>query len=506
MTDGSPKRRVPPKITLVALLAIWLIALTATHFGEDSPYSYGWAIFDNYTHLMYGVPTNPDARFLIDFTYFFYEGAQVNWAQAQNLKLPLHSFSVSMAGAFTHSYLASNLIVNVVFAVLVALAAVTLALRWGTRPAATLVALLSFFSLPLYVEYLGQPMQYIVGPAVSFIVVMSIVAFEPEDARNPWIAGLATSILTLNYDPYVFLAALVTWFLFVSRFPRWRDYLFFAIAAGTPYVAWSRYLDFISDGQMTRHLHNTFIAPVLKAWVDFITFPTENVLLPFIASHVGVHVAFHQIIAMIYWPLLFAALALVVWLRPRIGTEKRFVLPALFPVFLFLEQIVAAGWDWELNPRRAIPVVLAFGFAYVYAVDRMWHSRTWRVTFVALMLLSMVLATADTLFRNPAMAFTRTGQAMKLSPQEAIPVGYRRLGDRFTMRKYVPNSETILWRDMGRARKVPRERLGIFAATQALCLYLLLGMLWLAARAKILPRWSPLAAAGVWVASLVRFL
>jgi hypothetical protein len=505
MTDAPKKRRVPPKATLFALLALWLIALTATHFGETSPYSYGWAIFDNYTHVMFGVPTNPDARFLVDFTYFFYEGAAVNWAQAQNLKLPLHSFSVSIVAAFTHSYLAANLIVNVVWALLVALAAVTLALRWGARSSATLVALLAFFSLPLYVEYLGQPMQYIVGPAVSFLVIMAVVAFDPSDARNPWIAGLATSILTLNYDPYVFLAALVTWFLVVSRFPRRRDYLFFGLAAALPYVLWSRYLDFISEGQMTRHLHKTFIAPVLDAWVDFITFPTRNVLLPFIASHVGVHVAFHQVIAMIYWPLLFAAVALLIWLRPRIAAEKRFLLLLLFPCFLFLEQIVAAGWDWELNPRRAIPVVLSFGFAYVYAVDRMWHSRAWRVTFVALMLLSMVLATADTLFRNPAMAFTRTGQAMKLSPQEAIPVGYRVLGDRFTMRKYVPNSETILWRDMGRARTIPRERLGIFAATQALCLYLLIGVCWLAARAKILPRWSPWIAAGVWAASLVRF-
>jgi hypothetical protein len=413
------------KLTLGALLTLWLVILTATHFGENSPYSYGWAIFDNYTHLMMGVPTNPDARFLVDFTYFFYEAAPIDWAhvQAQNLKLPLHSFSVSMAGALTRSYLASNLLVNVVFAMLVALAAVTLALRWRARPAATLVALLTFFSLPIYVEYLGQPMQYIVGPAVSFLVIMSVVALDPEDARNPWIAGLATSILTLNYDPYVFLAALVTWFLLVRRFPRWRDYLYYAVAAVLPYVAWSRYLDYISEGQMSRHLHKTFIAPVLAAWADFFESPAENVLLPFIASHVGVHVAFHQVIAMIYWPLLFTAIGLLIWLRPRIAAEKRFLLLLLFPCFLVLEQIVAAGWDWELNPRRAIPVVLAFGFAWVYAVDRMWHSRAWRLAFVALMLLSMVLSMADTLFRNPAMAFTRTGQAMKLSPQEAIPVG-----------------------------------------------------------------------------------
>jgi hypothetical protein len=498
---------MPPKLVLVALLTLWLVVLTVTHFGEDSPYSYGWAVFDNYTHKMFGVPTNPDARFLVDFTYFFYEGAPIRWegVYSQNLKLPLHSFSVSMAGAFTRSYLASNLLVNVLYAILVALAAVTLALRWRTRPGATLVALLTFFSLPLYVEYLGQPMQYIVGPAVSFLVILAVVAFDPEDARNPWIAGLATSILTLNYDPYVFLAALVTWFLLVSRFPRWRDYLFFFVAAALPYVAWSRYLDFVSSGQMSEHLNKTFIVPVRDAWIEFLAYPTENVLLPFIASHIGVHVAFHHVIAMIYWPLVFAAVALLIRLRPRIGAEKRFLLLALFPCFLLLEQIVAAGWDWELNPRRAIPVVLSFGFAWVYAVDRLWDSRRWRAAFVALMLLSMVLAMADTLFRNPAMMYLRTGQAMKLPPRDAIPVGYKKLGDRTSLPKYIPNEENIIWRDMGRARAIPRERVGIFAATQAVCLYLLLGTFWLAARAKILPRWSPYAAAGVWVASLVRF-
>jgi hypothetical protein len=42
--------------------------------------------------------------------------------------------------------------------------------------------------------------------------------------------------------------------------------------------------------------------------------------------------------------------------------------------------------------------------------------------------------------------------------------------------------------------------------TQAGALLLLVGLFWLTARAELLPRWMPYVAAGVWVASLVRFV
>ena len=58
-----------------------------------------------------------------------------------------------------------------------------------------------------------------------------------------------------------------------------------------------------------------------------------------------------------------------------------------------------------------------------------------------------------------------------------------------------------------KARVEKREyRRTIFIASQAMGLYLLVGLFWLTARARILPRWSPYAAAGVWLVSLVRFI
>ncbi|HYK03467.1 MAG TPA: hypothetical protein VE974_17040 [Thermoanaerobaculia bacterium] len=500
MTLPAHTPRPLPKAAIVAALWAWLLLLLLTHSFDDSPYSYGWALFEAQAHRLLGAVVNPDAAIVYNFTFFLYEGHWLDWNQAQNLKLPLHSFSVAMLVGITGSYLLASLIVNFAFAALVALAAVTLADRFALGRGATLVALLTFFSLPLYVEYLGQPLQYVAGPAVSFLVVMSVIALAPEDARNPWIAGLATALALLNYDPYIYVAALVSWFLFVNRFARKRDYVFYVIAAALPSVFWTQYLRFISGGAMTKHLRRQFIEPVVEAWTNFARAPLDNILLPFVASHVGVHVAFHQVIAIIYWPLLATAIGLLIRLRPRI--DKRFALAALLPCFLVLEQIVAAGWDWELNPRRAIPVVLAFGFAYVYAVDAMWSRRGWRIAFMALFCLSAILATADTLFRNPGMAFLRTGQAMQRRPQDAIGFGYRKLDE---LPKLVHNDHPMIWRDMGRAR-LERSRAGVFAVTQAMCLLLFTGLFWLTARARILPRWSPYAAAGLWVVSLMRFL
>ncbi len=489
-----------PKYAIVAILVLWIAILLLTHFGERSPYSYGWAIFDAPSPHLLGLVVNPDADLVYNFTFFLYEAYPLDWNQAQNLKLPLHSFSVAMLVGLTGSYLFSSLLANFLYAALVAIAAVTLAERYRLHRAATLVALLTCSSLPLYVEYLGQPLQYVIGPAVSFLVVLSVVALAPEDARNPWIAGLATTIVLLNYDPYIYLAALGTWFLFISGFPRKIDYVWYVLAAAVPDILWTQYLRFASGGAMTKHLQKTFIEPVLNAWMGFVRAPLDNVLLPFLASHIGVHVAWHQLLAMIYWPLLFAAIGLLVRLRPRI--EKRFVAAALLPLFLFLEQMAAAAWDWELNPRRALPVVLAFGFAYVYGADRMWSRRGWRVAFIALFVMSAALAMADTLFRNPGMTFLRTGQAMRQPPQDAIGIGFKKLD---TMPKVVHDQPIVIWKDMGTAR-LQEGRLDEFVVSQAFCLFLFTGLFWLTARARILPRWSPYAAAALWLVSLVRFV
>ncbi|MDQ3283556.1 MAG: hypothetical protein M3Q69_19310 [Acidobacteriota bacterium] len=197
-----PKRL--PKSAVVGAVWAWILVLMLTHLGAKSPYSYGWAIFGQEGSRLLGMVVNPDSRIVYNFTFFLYEAGPLDWNQAQNLKLPLHTFSVAMLVGITGSYLLASLIVNFLYAALVALAAVTLADRYALRRSATLVALLTLYSLPLYVEYLGQPLQYIVGPAVSFLVIMSVFALEIATRAIPglpaWPPPSSPSTMTRSFS------------------------------------------------------------------------------------------------------------------------------------------------------------------------------------------------------------------------------------------------------------------------------------------------------------------
>jgi hypothetical protein len=453
--------------------------MTAAHFGERSPYSYGWAMFDHDSARMSGAVVNPDAIGIAHVTRFFYDATPFDYSSqwAENLRLPLHSFSVAVAAAFTRSLLPANVLVNVLFAMLLALAAVNLAERFAVDRTVTLFALLTFFSLPLYADYLGQPLHYIVGTSVSFLVVLSLI-----DETNPWVVALAIAILSLNYDPYVFIAAIVV--AFANRR---------LLVAAVPAVVWALTLRVITDGTMTTHLRKWFFLPVLSGWTDILMDPLGRILLPFVATHLGVVVAFHQLVAMIYWPLL-AVCVFVLWrLRPTIG---RFKVIALLPLFFLVEQLVAAAFDWELNPRRSIPAVLAFGVTYVYVAQR---SR--RGVVVALFVLSAFLAFSDTLFDKPGLAFLRTGQAIRHDIHDAMRA--ERLTLDTDSMPHLMNDDRITWRDMPKARL---QNVGVFVVTQLMGVLLLVSGFWLAGRAQLLPRWSAHAAAGIWALSLVRFV
>lgn len=486
---------------VVALALAWLALVGATHYGARSPYSYGWAILsdvpENSARLS-GAVVNPDAFPMREVTLYFYDGRWVHWPTAQNMRLPLHSFVSSIVLGFTRGFLPASYLANFLFAALLAIAAVNFADRFGVRRGVTLATLVLLFSLPLSVDYIGQPLHYVVAVAANFLIVLAVAAM---DDLTPRVAALAGAILSLNYDPYVFLAALVAYVLFVRRFPRKRDYALFVVAGALPNVLWSQYLRFSSYGMMTKQLRQHFVEPVLNGWREVLRDPLENALQPFVASHIGLHVALHQVVAMIYWPLVAVCLYLLLRLRPRLAANFR--LFALLVLFFFLEQMAAAAWDWELNPRRAIPVVLAFLVALAFAANQVWESRPWRAAMVALVAMSAFLAMSDTILREPVMAFLRTGQAMRLAPHDAIRHENLELTER-SMPKLM-RDERIDWLDAG-AGRIPQGRIGAFLAGQAMGLFLLLGLCWLCGRAALLPRWSWLAALGVWTASLVRFV
>jgi hypothetical protein len=491
-----------PKPAVVAVLWAWLALLLVTHFGARSPYSYGWAMFGEKSERLLGAVVNPDALPMYAVTLFFYEAADVDWSEAQNLRLPFHAFSTSIVAGLTRSYLLANCIANFVFAALVALAAVNLAERFRLRRSAVLVALLTLFTLPMYVEYLGQPMQYVAGPAVSFLVVLAIIALNERDARNPWIAGLATSLLTLNYDPYVFLVAVVAYFLFISRFESFCHYVYYGVASAVPGLAWGQFLEHSSRGTMSRHLNTTFVQPVVDAWSDFFQRPLHNALQPFVSAHIGIHVAVRQLLSMIHWPLLVVCVYLLIRLRPSIRVRSLW-LAALLPCAFVVEQMGAAPWDWELNPRRAIPVVLAFGIAWCYLTDRLWVVRRWRIAFIALLVFHAWLCMGDTFGRYTVPTYLHSGQSVRDAPQNAMQFKEQRL--RPQSMPALMRDDRIVWHDLSRAR-LPRSRALLFALSQLFNLAFLCGVFWLTGRAGILPRWGWWVCAGVWVVSLARFL
>ena len=494
------------KAVVVAVVFAWLVLLGVTHYGGRSPYSYGWAIFhleNENSRYLHGAVVNPDALSAVDVSLFFYDGRSIDWGNAPNLDLPLHAFAVATLAGITRGTLTASYLANLLFFAIVAVAGLNLADRYGIRRGATLATLLTVFSLPIVIDYIGQPLHYAVGMCASALIVLSMLAMDEHDARKPWIAALAVSILLLNYDPYVFLGALVAWLLFARRFARWWHVPLFLVLAVIPKILWTQFLRYASHGNLGKQLHDNFIKPVINGWREMLQDPVNNALQPFVASHTGVHVALHQMLAMIYWPLIAVCVWLLFRLRPRLA--RTWVLVALLPLFLFLEQTAAAAWDWELNPRRAIPVVLAFAIAWCWSTDKVWDGRWWRAGILALLGMSALLALSDTLVHDPVMAYMRTGQAMRIQPQEAAVKENLRLYP-YSMPKLLHDTK-IDWRDLDKARIERREnRRTMFMATQVMGLYLLVGLFWLTARARILPRWAPYAAAGVWVLSLTRFI
>jgi hypothetical protein len=490
------------KRAVVAIVWLWIAIIELTHLGARSPYSYGWALFNQGSERLLGAVVNPDALPMYSVGLFFYEGIDLDWSEAQNVRLPFHAFATSIASGITRSYLLATYVTNFLFAALVALAAVNLAERFRVRRAVTLTLLLTIFSFPMYGDYLGQPLHYIVGVAVTFLVVLSVVALHPADARNPWIAGLATAILTVNYDPYVVLAALVVYFLFLSRFERPRAYVQYAIAAALPATVWDQFLKRASRGSMSTHLRQSFVRPVIDAWTDFARHPLHNITQPFVAGQIGIDVAIRQVMAMIHWPLLIVCVVLLIRLRPRV-TERSFWLLVLMPCALLLEQIGAGAWDWELNPRRAIPVVLTFALAWCAVMQRTWFQFRWRVVFVALAAMSMLLVMSDTLGKLPVMAFLHTGQAVRDAPQEAM--SFKNLRLRTDSMPALMSDDPLIWRDLGRAR-VPEGQRAIFVISQLFNVAMLAAVFWLTARAKLLPRWSPMIVVALWALSAFRFV
>ena len=484
----------------IGALWLWIAILFATHWGARSPYSYGWAIFRGNAARINGTVVNPDAIVVQPVTMYFYEGrTPENWGNSPQFRLPFHSFVVATIASFTRSYLASNYLVNVGALMLLAVVAVNFALRRGLKLLPATIALLTIAALPWVVTYVGQPMHYIVGITINFLAVIVASALDPDDLRKPWLSGLLLAIVMLNYDAWIFAAALAAYVMFLVRFRRALDYAIFVVVGAAPVVIWVQFLRYLTDDRVSRMIERTFIQPVLNAWLDFLRHPLAYPLRPFLAAHVGLNIGAHLLLAMVYWPVLLLCAA-GAW-RVR---ERPAPLVALLLLVFALHQIATAAFDWENNPRRALPAVLAIAFIYCWLADRLWSAGVpWRIAFVAVLAISCALAMADTFLNTPAVQFLSTGQAVQHNPKEPITIGDMRF-NRDTMPTLMAD-EPPVWHDLGAAHVAP-EAAAKFAFAQVFNAFFVCALLWLLARARLLPRFAPVIGAAVWVASAVRFV
>jgi hypothetical protein len=502
----TPYTAAVKKWLAVGALWLWIAVLFVTHWGARSPYSYGWAIFRGHSARILGSVTNPDAVVVQPVTLFFYDGrAPENWGNSPNFRLPFHSFIVATVASFTRSYLASNIVVNLGALMLLSAVAVTAAQRRQLGLLPTTVALLTIAALPLVVTYVGQPMHYTVGIAINFLAVVAAGEMSDDDLRKPLLSGVLLAIVMLNYDAYIFAAALAAYVMFVVRFRRARDYVVFVLVSALPVVIWVNFLRAITHDRVSRMIERTFIAPVVKEWLEFVKHPLTfaYTLQPFLAAHVGLHVGVHFVLAMVYWPLLLLCLAGLWRLRSEVPRTPPATLAALLALMFVLHQIVTAGFDWENNPRRAVPVVLAVAYAYCWIASRLWERRPWREAFVAVLVVSCALAMADTLLRTPAIAFLSTGQAIQHNPKEAMTIRFMRF-DQETMPTLMADEKPV-WHDLTKAH-FTRDAAAPFLFAQLFNAFFCCALLWLLARARLLPRTAAAIAAAIWLASAVRFV
>lgn len=474
----------------------WVTLILITHRGSHSPYTYaGVAAYE-------GKPVNRevngDAPTVVPVTRFFYDGTTPNWPLAHNVRLPLHSFHTSIVVAFVRSYLTANDVVNWVFIAIMTIAALRAAWAFGLSAPALLLGLATIYALPFVIGCIGNPMHYIVGPVINFLVVLAAITMSPDDLRKPHVAGLMSAIMTLNYDWYIFGAALAIYLLFVIRFDTLRAALLYVALALAPIAVWKGFIDIASNGEASYGLRSKFFGSVVAQWMVWVHNLRELPLLPFTVSHIGVHIGFHQILTQVWWPLLGCCIVALWQLRPPLTRITWLML--LLIAFFGIEQIFTAAFDPENNPRRALAVVCAFSIGWCWVVDRYLGRKWWFTIFVALFALTAFLAFADTLLQSAALAGLYMGEAVRADPKWVLG---------FQAHRVMTGGAPPTWQQ-NVVVLFPRAAIGkldfVAIASQVYIGGFAVAFFWILAKARLLPRFAPLAFIGIWLLSGVRFV
>jgi hypothetical protein len=386
---------------------------------------------------------------------FFYDGS------APSSSEDIGAFAVATFASFTRSYLLAAYIANVGALMLLVAVALKVAQRRALPLLPTALALAALIATPVVAQQIAQPSAVLAATAVNCLALLA--ALEIGDDY-----GLLLALVLVNQS-FIFAVAL----LLLVRRP-------IALIAA---AAWLWLLHWRPDVSEW----------VRQPWSDFFHHPLGNALIPFVSAHIGLHVALLELLAVAGWPLLLVSAAALWASRNDLPRDRRTMAVAVLAAAFVLQQLVIGPFDTPNDPRRALPALVAIGIAWCWAAARLWPRRAWRVAVVAVLAVCAFAAFADILLKNGAIAYTATAQSIEANPKEPVTL----------MEKRVTFDRQLDWHkvDCARVHDAPR-----FVIAQLFMAFFVCALLWRLSRAQLLPRYAPLVAAILWLASAVRFL
>lgn len=420
------------KAGILIILNAFSFLIFFTHMGTNSPYTYVIPIVKGHsTPNIDGHFVNGDVKAVTPVTkYFYFPRIRKMPDRAINFFTPPHSYLVAIVTSFTRSNLISNYIANLLFVFLIIVVAVNYAWRSFVSPINILLTGMIVLSLPYFSHYIGQPIQYIVDPTLSFMIILCVLALARMGVKNPYLFGLLTGFLGLNYDPYIYVFALFVFFILFYRFPKLWHYGVYFVLTFAPVYLWVRFLKWASHGHIPQE-QKAFFDAVIDGWYSVYLRPAKNLFLPYLASHIGIVTGIKHILANFYWPTLLIITAFIFVYSPRfIKLVKRKNYQATVMIAIVIgfigHQMATAAFDWENSPRRAIPLVLVFGFATSWILKQTSVTR-WRHLFGGILGLNILLSFADTIFKYVAIGLLPIGEFARGSVKQALDFNKIRL-------------------------------------------------------------------------------
>lgn len=415
----------------MAVFALIAGVTLATHLGAHSPYTWGFPVLgvEEHASQIDGLHVNPDSLKLrvVQLTEGFFLPCGID-IQSANVAMPMHSFFVAIVLGFARHYMLASIAANMLALLALMYAFTRTCLELELPVGATILAGANALLLPWVAHYLSQPLHYTFAVSLNFLVALAIVRLAQRGDRSPWVFGILAATMTVNYDWYVFVPALGLFLLFFHRFERKLDYAKFAVVAVAPLVAWKALVAYASNGSKVNDQRGTeFFIPVREAWTTILKGPVEHALEPFVISHIGLDLAVRMTIGLVYWPLLVVVIFLVLRQRPSLKAHPWAWFPILVVLVFVAEQMGTGAFDWENNPRRALPVVFAFSVALTFAVAQIYASRAWRAAFVGLAALSFVLTFSDRIMKNPVVQMLEMGEDARAEPKWPMKMYAKRL-------------------------------------------------------------------------------